>query len=108
MNLGFQIRQARKLAGLTQEELAAAANTTQASISHYECGQRQPGLEALIRIAGATSSPLSYFFEGVEGLLYVRHAPIADLCERLKQHPALIPTVIQYTDFLIEKNGAPR
>jgi transcriptional regulator with XRE-family HTH domain len=52
---GSLLRQARKGAGLSQEELAARAGVTQSVISAYESGRRQPAiptLAALIDAAG--------------------------------------------------------
>ena len=51
MNLGENIRKARKAAGVTQKELAEKAETTEVSISRYLSGQRTPRLLTLAAIA---------------------------------------------------------
>lgn len=45
----------RELRGLSQEQLAAAANVGQPAISNYERG-RKPTLDVALRIAGALLS----------------------------------------------------
>lgn len=44
---------ARREAGLTQQELADRAGTSQAAMSAYETGRRSPSVETLCRILGA-------------------------------------------------------
>ena len=53
------IREARKRAGLPQEELARRLNTTQSVIARWEKGDRDPGLDTLQRIARACDLDLS-------------------------------------------------
>lgn len=50
---GEAVRIARQLQGLTQAELAARANMTQASVSAIETGQRAFGAERAARLARA-------------------------------------------------------
>ncbi|MFI0764609.1 helix-turn-helix domain-containing protein [Streptomyces sp. NPDC021218] len=52
-SLGEAITTARRALGLTQEELAAAAGVTQAALSRYENGMREPDTEVLARLANA-------------------------------------------------------
>jgi transcriptional regulator with XRE-family HTH domain len=59
MDAGDAIRRARLRAGLTQHALAARAGTSQATISAYESGRKQPSLETLDRILAATGSRLA-------------------------------------------------
>lgn len=54
---------ARLEAGLTQEELARAAEISLASVSKYERGERSPLGPRLRRIAEATGKPVHWFFE---------------------------------------------
>ena len=49
---------ARTLAGLTQSELARRAGTSQATISAYEGGHKQPSVETFNRLLSATGSRL--------------------------------------------------
>src|SRR4051794_31175781 len=46
---GILLRQLRKRAGMTQGDLAAALNCSDAQISKLEKAQRQPDLEAVIK-----------------------------------------------------------
>jgi transcriptional regulator with XRE-family HTH domain len=59
MNAGDAIKRARIDAGLTQHALAARAGTSQATISAYESGRKQPSLETLDRVLAATGSQLA-------------------------------------------------
>ena len=56
---GAVLRQARKQAGLTQEELAARAGVTQSVISAYESGHRQPSIPALAALIDAAGYELA-------------------------------------------------
>ena len=55
--------EARKKAGLTQEELAARMNTKQSVIARLEAGQGNPSAKTLSRIAAATGTRLRIDFE---------------------------------------------
>jgi transcriptional regulator with XRE-family HTH domain len=52
------IRIARRRSGLTQEELARRAATSQAAISAYESGRRSPSVATLTRILAAAGFDL--------------------------------------------------
>src|SRR5712692_706783 len=51
--LGGQIKKARKLAGMTQDELAARLDVSRQMVSRYEAGQDAPAVEVLAQ-AGLT------------------------------------------------------
>jgi len=53
--VGQRIRAARDLRGLTQADLAALLRRTPTSISYWESGQRSPGLEEIVELAGVLS-----------------------------------------------------
>jgi transcriptional regulator with XRE-family HTH domain len=55
---GALLRQCRRDAGLTQEELADLADTSQSAIAAYESGGRQPTLPVLSRMVRATGHRL--------------------------------------------------
>jgi predicted nucleotidyltransferase/DNA-binding XRE family transcriptional regulator len=55
---GALLRQARKEAGMSQQDLAARAGVTQSVISAYESGRRQPALPTLAALVDATGSEL--------------------------------------------------
>lgn len=52
-DVGDSIREARKRAGLNQEELAELARLNRVTIAKYEAGKVEPGAQALSRIADA-------------------------------------------------------
>jgi transcriptional regulator with XRE-family HTH domain len=56
---GAIIREARTDAGLTQRELAARAGTSQATLSAYESGYKQPSAATLARILAAAGRRLA-------------------------------------------------
>src|SRR3954471_506974 len=58
MDAGDAIKRARLRAGLTQHALAARAGTSQATISAYESGRKQPSLATLDRVLAATGARL--------------------------------------------------
>jgi uncharacterized protein len=55
---GALLRQARKGAGMSQDELAARAGVTQSVISAYESGHRQPAIPTLAALVDATGYQL--------------------------------------------------
>jgi PAS domain S-box-containing protein len=61
--IGKKIRIARKLAGMTQSELAKKLGKTGAAIAYLEQGKRRISTDVLTVIAQYTSKPLSFFYE---------------------------------------------
>lgn len=59
MDTGSTLRHARKRAGLTQAELASCAGTSQATLSAYESGSKQPSVATLSRLLAATGARLA-------------------------------------------------
>lgn len=59
MDPGRAIRSAREAAGLTQAQLAVAAATSQAAVSAYEHGRKQPSVATLARLLAAAGSRLT-------------------------------------------------
>jgi transcriptional regulator with XRE-family HTH domain len=56
MDAARELRRARRRAGLSQRDLAARAGTSQATVSAYERGRKQPSVAVfarLLRSAGA-------------------------------------------------------
>lgn len=53
----------RKIAGLTQQELADNLNIHRQSIGKYENGERKPKLERLQEVARACNVPVNLFLE---------------------------------------------
>jgi transcriptional regulator with XRE-family HTH domain len=58
MDVAATLRGARRAAGLTQAELAARAGTSQATLSAYENGRKQPSVQTLSRLLAATGTRL--------------------------------------------------
>jgi transcriptional regulator with XRE-family HTH domain len=58
----LRIRQARKL---TQESLAERAQIHRTQITLVETGRRQPGIETVVRLAGALEVSTETLFEGI-------------------------------------------
>jgi len=58
MEAARALRDARLKAGLTQTALAARAATSQATLSAYESGRKEPSVETLARLLAATGSRL--------------------------------------------------
>lgn len=54
------IREIREAAGISQAELARRAGLTRSVVNAYEHGARQPGVDALARIAAAAGMQLSF------------------------------------------------
>ena len=63
-SLAKEVIQARRLANLTQQELAEKMNTTQAVIARMEGGSL-PSIRTLERLAAATGTHLRVSFESV-------------------------------------------
>ena len=61
MTLNEKIKNARKAAGLTQQQLADATGIDRQVYSMYERGARNPRLEKLKKIADACGVALDYF-----------------------------------------------
>ncbi|MFB6247411.1 MAG: helix-turn-helix domain-containing protein, partial [Salinibacter sp.] len=61
MALGARIRQARKLRGLNQRELAAEIDLSKTTVWNYEQENTLPDSAKLMEIAEALDIDLSYF-----------------------------------------------
>jgi transcriptional regulator with XRE-family HTH domain len=59
MNPAEALRTARREAGLSQAELAARARTSQATVSAYESGRKEPSLSTLSRLLAATGTRIT-------------------------------------------------
>jgi transcriptional regulator with XRE-family HTH domain len=60
--VGLRIRELRRIAGLTQAELAEVANLSNNYIGAIERGQRSPALETIDKIAIALKVPVYELF----------------------------------------------
>ncbi|HEV2999717.1 MAG TPA: helix-turn-helix transcriptional regulator [Solirubrobacteraceae bacterium] len=59
MDVGQAIRDARRRAGLTQADLARRARTSQATLSAYETGRKEPSISTLERVLAAAGAQLT-------------------------------------------------
>lgn len=59
--LAIRIREARRNAHLSQDELGKQIGVSDKSVSAYEQGRSTPPINKLKKIAESTSHPLSYF-----------------------------------------------
>lgn len=64
MTVGQRIKEARKIAKLTQRELAEKAGTATGTIQQYELGKRQPRLQQLKQIAQVLDADVVYLISG--------------------------------------------
>lgn len=62
MKIGDKIKESRKIAGLTQKELAERVNVTTRCIQYYEGNIRKPQTtEIIIKLAAALNVEVNYF-----------------------------------------------
>ena len=64
-HVGSRIRVRRRVAGLTQEDLARALGLTFQQVQKYERGSNRVSASKLFGIAGILEVPVSYFFDGL-------------------------------------------
>ncbi len=59
----MKLRELRKSKGVSQLKLALDLNTNQNTISRYETGEREPGINELIMIANYFNVSVDYLLE---------------------------------------------
>ncbi|MBQ9937707.1 MAG: helix-turn-helix transcriptional regulator [Oscillospiraceae bacterium] len=59
----MRLKEIRKSKGISQLKLAIDLNTTQNTISRYENGKREPGINELIQIADYFNISIDYLLE---------------------------------------------
>ena len=62
----MRLKELRKRKGLSQLRLATDLHTTQNTISRYETGEREPGIEELIKIANYFNVSVDYLLGRTE------------------------------------------
>ena len=62
----MQLKELRKKKGISQLRLATDLNTTQNTISRYETGEREPGIDELIKIADYFNVSVDYLIGRTE------------------------------------------
>lgn len=64
VTLGERVREARKAAGLSPEQLAVALDVSSATMFRIERDATDVTVQRLAKIAEATRRPMSYFLNG--------------------------------------------
>ena len=59
----MRLKQIRKSKGISQLKMAMDLNTNQNTISRYETGEREPGINELIKIADYFNVSIDYLLE---------------------------------------------
>lgn len=59
----MRLKELRTQKGISQLKLALALNTNQNTISRYETGEREPGINELIKIADYFNVSVDYLLE---------------------------------------------
>ena len=62
----MRLKELRKQKGVSQLKLAMDLNTNQNTISRYETGEREPGIQELIKIADYFGVSIDYLLEQTE------------------------------------------
>lgn len=76
-SMGDRIKRLREKKGMTQKELAAAVNITEASLSRYENNLRDPRPEILARLARALDTTTDYLISAYIPDTYSDGKPIS-------------------------------
>lgn len=63
--IGNRIRRRRKMLGLTQSEVAAAAGVTFQSLQKYEVGANQMSAARIVAVTKALGMPVAELFDGI-------------------------------------------
>lgn len=100
--IGQRIARLLKEQGMTQKELAAHVGATEAAVSKYVKGEREPRAEILANIATVLHTT-SEFLLGMEGDLETPFGAVKALCARAavdmsqEEKNELIMTILQAT-----------
>lgn len=63
------VKRARKRLGISQEELGFRSGLNRTTISHYERGSREPGVDAVIKLAAGLELSPDELCEGISWLI---------------------------------------
>jgi transcriptional regulator with XRE-family HTH domain len=83
VHVGSRVRQARILAGISQEKLGAALGLTFQQVQKYEKGMNRIGASRLSQISLAVRQPIPWFYEGVDTSKPSSLAAPSDPCQQL-------------------------
>jgi transcriptional regulator with XRE-family HTH domain len=95
LQIGVAVREARKRAQLTQEELAERVGKSTEAISNIERGRALPALTTLLELAHALNEPLQYLISDLP-------KGQAKAMKRLTLESQLRALVDQFDDRLLE------
>jgi transcriptional regulator with XRE-family HTH domain len=104
--LGSRIRQARKIAGLTQEQLAEKADINRVTVAVLESGKNAPSAETLWRIAQATGQTVDWFHDGTAEEMAPPPAPAAQPTPQPDMPPLLAQLVAAQVRQALALSGA--
>lgn len=88
--LSNRIRALREEKGLRQEDLAGLLSVSASAVGMYEQGRREPGVEALVAMAGIFGVSLDYLLLGRESV-QPRREPELCPCESCYWSPRRTP-----------------
>lgn len=71
VKLGKQLRRARHMRDLTQEELAERAGISTSFVGHIERGTRVPSLETVWRMCRAMNISIDYLMDGMNDMTLI-------------------------------------
>lgn len=103
--IGSKLRELRKKRGISQEDLAKVLGVTKSTISKYELGQREPDINAILKISEQFGASVEYLLGVVDedGLLtpegfadpddyeIIKQLGLDDPKNRKKTGPASVP-----------------
>ena len=108
IKIGEAIKTQRASLGMSQKDLAAQAETTEAAISHIERGMRKPSAEMLARLASALGCSVDHLLAGV--VPASKQSPYMQRVLHAMQSmpPRVQEQVADYCDFLRQKKRSKR
>lgn len=83
MNIGESIKYWRTRKGLTQKQLAEAADISEISIRKYEAGERIPKITSQVKIAAALGIPVSQLNDSLGWLKEPEYKPLERKLEQI-------------------------
>lgn len=78
IHVGKQLRMRRVILGLSQEAIGKAIGVTFQQVQKYERGINRMGSSRLYEFAKYLNIPVSYFFEGLEGMKPANNNGVAE------------------------------
>ena len=104
LNIGSRLREGRRAAGMTQQQLAEAIGVSNTSVSNWEKGVSSPDPETIDKLCGVLGVQPNFFFDQpqapitLDDFTYAMHGFSGDLTEENKA------TLLQMTQQLAEAN----